>query len=65
MVRFVLETDGDLIVYDNHPFLVRKERLVNLSESQILDLIYPVGSIYMSMDSENPTNKFGGKWEQI
>ena len=65
MVRFVLETDGDLIVYDNHPFLVRKERLVNLSESQILDLIYPVGSIYMSMDSQNPTNKFGGKWEQI
>lgn len=65
MVRFVLETDGDLIVYDNQPFLVRKERLVNYSQSDILNWIYPVGSIYMSMDSENPTNKFGGTWEQI
>lgn len=56
MVRFV---------YDNQPFLVRKERLVNYSQSDILNWIYPVGSIYMSMDSENPTNKFGGTWEQI
>lgn len=65
MIRFVLETDGDLMVYDNPPFLVRKEKLVNYSQSDILNWIYPVGSIYMSMDSENPTNKFGGTWVQI
>ena len=32
---------------------------------QIFDLIYPIGSYYMSSDSANPSTKFGGTWEQI
>lgn len=31
----------------------------------LLDFIYPVGSIYMCMDSKSPSDKFGGTWEQI
>ena len=40
--------------------------LLNKSKPEsIVDLIYPVGSIYMSMNSANPEKLFGGKWEQL
>lgn len=31
----------------------------------IIDLIYPVGSIYMSANNVSPANLFGGTWQQI
>lgn len=33
--------------------------------SNIINLIYPVGSIYISVNSTSPTTLFGGTWEQI
>lgn len=38
---------------------------MDLSEEKILNLIHPIGSIYISVNSENPKNIFGGEWEQI
>ncbi len=35
------------------------------SDSDVVDLIYPVGSIYMSVNNVNPEMLFGGEWEQI
>lgn len=33
--------------------------------SVLIDVIYPVGSIYMSVNNVNPATLFGGEWEQI
>lgn len=33
--------------------------------STLLDKVYPIGSIYISVNSVNPTELFGGTWEQI
>lgn len=39
----------------------------NISNTSFLDLIYPVGSIYMSLDPNlsNPNTLFGGEWEKL
>ena len=31
----------------------------------VLRYVYPVGSIYTSMDATNPKERFGGEWEKI
>ena len=31
----------------------------------LLDIIYPVGSIYMSVNATSPANIIGGQWQQI
>lgn len=36
-----------------------------MSQSEVVDLIYPVGSIYMSVNNVSPSTLFGGTWAQI
>lgn len=36
-----------------------------LEASDLLNLIYPIGSIYMSMNATNPTHLFGGNWWKL
>lgn len=38
---------------------------INSNNDSIVDMIYPVGSIYMSMNDTSPETLFGGVWEQI
>lgn len=38
---------------------------VNPSNSDIVNLIYPVGSIYMSVANASPATLFGGTWAQL
>lgn len=33
--------------------------------NNIVNLVYPVGSIYMSVNSTSPESLFGGTWEQL
>lgn len=37
----------------------------SLTKADLLDMIYPVGSIYMSVNSTNPDVLFGGTWEEM
>ena len=34
-------------------------------KAAIIDLVYPLGSIYTSMDPTSPSERFGGTWTQI
>lgn len=36
-----------------------------IKTSDLLDLVYPVGSIYISVSNANPSTLFGGTWVQI
>ena len=36
-----------------------------MTVSQFVEMIYPVGSIYMSANATSPASLFGGTWEQL
>lgn len=54
--KFSLDEDGNLIVNS-----------VSTLNGNTVDFnsIYPIGSIYLSVNETNPTSLFGGVWEQI
>jgi hypothetical protein len=35
----------------------------NLTMASVLDTVYPVGAIYLSVSSTSPATLFGGTWE--
>ena len=74
------ESQMTLIVYSEHPEPEMTEKIAfNLKKTYstipitdsvltvqaLIDLFYPIGSIYMSMSDIPPANRFGGTWEQI
>lgn len=36
-----------------------------LNSSDLLNMVYPIGSIYMSVNSTSPASLFGGTWEAM
>lgn len=51
--------DGSLVKLD----LVSS--VTSISQEAVLNSVYPVGSIYMSMNSASPASLFGGTWSQL
>ena len=57
------EIDGIVTGIDDNIKGVNDDLQTQIND--IVDVIYPVGSIYMSMNSTNPSILFGGEWERI
>lgn len=60
MVRKYVSFDK-LLVYDSKI----KEYIQSSLSNNLVDIIYPIGSIYMSVNNVSPSILFGGTWEQI
>ena len=60
--NFSLDDQGNLTVNS----LTTRTGNINDNISEIiLNLVYPVGSIYIGVNSSNPSTFIGGSWEQI
>ena len=58
--KFSLDEDGNLIV---NSITCSQDGTTN--ESLDFEQIYPIGSIYLTVNSANPSTLFGGIWEQL
>ena len=61
-LRNKLKTDVLMISQQNPPLTNSQ---INSVRKNLLDIIYPVGSIYTSTNSTNPKNIWGGEWSPI
>lgn len=59
--KFELDSEGNLTVKS----ITAEQGLSGGGTVDILNSVYPVGSIYMSVTSTNPGTIFGGVWEQL
>lgn len=56
--KFSMDCEGNLVV---NSIIAREQSGSGLT----FDQVYPVGSIYMSVSSIDPSTLFGGTWEQV
>lgn len=57
-----LQVSSDIMAQDTNGKDVLLLEKINSTTSTLLDMIYPVGSIYMSVNYISPSSLFGGTW---
>lgn len=57
--NFELDKEGNLTVKS-----IKTTKYIPLN-NEVLDIVYPIGSIYLSISDTDPKVLFGGVWEQI
>lgn len=62
--KFSLDNEGNLIV-NSITTNEEQEETPTIDNTTICNLIYPIGSIYMSINSTSPATLFGGTWSRI
>ena len=60
--KFSLDSNGNLTVAT---ITATDQDNIEIDYSAILNMVYPVGSIYISVNEVNPNTLFGGAWEAI
>ena len=47
--------------------IIKNDFITNkkIGDTKLVDLFYPIGSIYMSVNSTSPATLFGGNWERL
>jgi len=59
------EYNNTFEITEDWDFRVHGKEINTLVQEKIFSLVYPVGSIYMSVNSADPGTLFGGTWEQL
>ena len=65
MTGDVTLTAGDVGALEQNGTAVNASKLGGKTMAQLLLTVYPVGSIYLSVNSTSPASLFGGTWEQL
>ena len=60
-----LATKQDTLVSGTNIKTINNQSILGSGNLDILNMVYPVGSIYMSANSTSPATLFGGTWQQI
>ena len=58
--KFSLDSDGNLTVNS-----ITSNDNKNLNIAEICNVIYPIGSVYISINNIEPSSLFGGTWEKL
>ena len=50
---------------EGNPHGVSLEQVAGVQGGSLLDYVYPVGAVFITMDSRSPSALFGGTWERL